>query len=176
MLTNRDGDITLRVNSRLDGYAHIFDLLYQRRSDLFEFSRQSPFSRGVLNSIVIPIIYSFFLIIFIAILVFSLFDKENGAGQIYYIVLGVSMISAMISWSRSPRSLAIDSNSLTVKYFRKIDMYSKDDIASISFWKGIVTIILKDERTVRLSASWFAQSPFVIYYVLKCWYPDSFVN
>jgi hypothetical protein len=176
MLKNRDGDITLRVNSRLDGYAQIFNLLYQKRADLFGYDKHNPFSRRVIDNIITLIIQLFFLMISIANLIFLILNKGDSTTHIIFIGLGISTIYSMINWFFSPQSLTVNSNSLTIKYFYKTVSYSKDEIVAISFLKGQAFVGLKNKMVIKFSVSGFAQSGFVVYYVLKRWHPEAIPN
>lgn len=169
-LINTDGDISIRINSRLDGYAEIFNLLNRKRSDLFEYDKHNPFSRSVIGSIATVTIQLFLLIISIINLIFN---KEEFGRYALFIGVGISSIYFLFNWFFSPQSITMKSNSLTIKYVHKTDLYSKDNIGSLSFRKGAATLNLKGNKNVTFSLSGFAQSPAVVYYVLQRWYQDS---
>jgi len=175
-LMNRDGDTTLRVNSRLDGYAQIFSLLYQKRGDLFEYRVHNPFSRSVISNIITLIIQLFFGVVSVINLVFLILNKEYSMSQIIFVGLGVFITYSLSNWFFSPQNLTINSNSLTIKYFYKNISCSKDEIASISFWKGQAIMGLKNKKVIKFSVSGFVQSGFVVYYVLKRWHPEAILN
>lgn len=175
-MINVDGDISIRVNSRLDGYMEIFRLLYQKRADLFEYDKHNPFSRSVSSNIATVTIQLFLLIVSIANLVLLILNMGNSYFHILFIFVGVGSIYTLINWFFSPQSITMHPNSLTVKYFHKTNLYSKDDIVSIYFGRALAIVNLKSNKRVTFSLSGFAQSPTVIYYVLQTWHPAAFVK
>ena len=163
-LINVDGDTSIRINSRLDGYAQIFGLIYQKRGDLFDVNKTNSFSKKVIKHIVALLFSALMVIFFVLLFIFSKDFKFVGLS----IVFGLSVFYELNGLLFTPESITIEENAVTLKYFNKTNSCSRDDIALIAFDGSHVSIIKKDNSHITVSD--FPASPFVIYFVLKRWF------
>jgi hypothetical protein len=165
-LHHYDGDIVLSIGSRLDGYAEIFELLHQKRPDLFNIDKYKSFSHSK-YTVVAWLVFGFFL----AGLGVAGYVRGIDLSTAFKIGLSVFFVPALINWYYSPRSLILGTNNLDISYLRKTVSIPIDAIVDISLGRqqqiNSVLVLLKNRGTLNLSG--YDQSPIVMYYVLKRW-------
>lgn len=169
-LVNMDGDISVRVNSRLDGYTEIFGLLYQKRADLFDANKFKLFSKNIATQVIGLVVYGLLFVVGVLRYVFG--RDWTSIGMI--VVFGSSVFYLLKNLLITPKGITLEPNTLTLQYFRKISSYSRDDIGSIMFGRSGVLIILKNNLHMVLPN--FSASPILIYFVLKRWFENSIVK
>ena len=163
-LVNIDGDITIRVNARMDGYAEILDLLYQKRGDLFDANKFKSFSKSITALFAGLISYCLLFLLSMLRLVFGR-DWESAGFSIVFGLLVFYMLKGLFF---TPKNITLEADALTLQYFRKTNSYLRDNIASILFSGSQVSIILKNNSHIVISG--FSASPIVIYFVLRRWH------
>jgi hypothetical protein len=170
-LHNRDGDLTLSIDSQLDGYKEILDIVFSRRPDLLDSSENNVMSRNWLNDLLFLGFGLFILAI--AIFLFFMFDESDKLLSVIFLALGVYVI---VGWFLSPKSLTLESKNLVMGYLFKEVSHSVDDINSISLEKRrtrngyiyFVQINLASGKKIKLPA--FKQGAPLTYQILKKWH------
>ena len=162
----------LTIGSRLDGCAEIFELLYQKRPDLFDIERYKSFNHNMSNATVQ-------LAIGIFLVVIGLLGYFSGIeALISTLVFGLlfSLVSVR-SWYSSPRELILEQKSLDIGFLRNVISIPIDDIAAIKLGRqqqiksvqvNSALVYLKNGNILNLSG--YNQSPIVMYYVLRQWF------
>lgn len=166
-LHNYDGNTILSINSRLDGYAEIFELLHHKRPDLFDIDKYRSIPHSVLNN-VISILFGLFLA-GLGVLGYVL-GRDLTTTLIFGLIFS---LIAFVNWYFSPRTITLGQNSLDIGYLRKVISYPIEDIASIDLGGKrhpitSVFVIFRNRDFLQLSG--YAQAPMVMYYVLKRWH------
>lgn len=170
-LHDRDEDITLSLDSQLEEYSEILDLIFSKRPDLFDVGEDDIMRRGLIASI-FTIGFGLVMIGFSIFLFFELRVSESFFALIFT-VLG---LVAIVSWCLAPQSIVIEDQTIFVLYFFKEKSYSINDIASVSLEKtrtrnGFVyfaQLNLKTGKPVKLPG--FNKGSKLIYQILKRWH------
>lgn len=166
-LHNYDGNTVLSINSRLDGYAEIFDVLHHKRPDLFDIDKYRSIPHKVLNNVV-SLIFGLFL------MGLGLLGYVLGRDLTTTLIFGsIFSLFSLINWYSSPRTLTLGKESLDIGYLRKVVSYPIDDIVDIDLGGkqhpiNSVFVILQNRNILQLSG--YNQTPIVMYYVLKRWH------
>lgn len=127
-LHNRDEDITLTLDSQLDDYNEVLDIVFGRRPDLFDASENNVLSGSWLRNVVL-LGTSLVVITISIILVFLL----EGFDKIFSLPLFMLGIYIMWSWFSAPRRITLEGKNLIVGYLLEEASYSADEISSISY-------------------------------------------
>ena len=171
-LHRHDESIVLTIGYRLDSYAEIFELLHQKRPDLFDFEKYKSFTHNRSNAIVQ-------LAIGIFLVVLGLFGYFTG-NEALISTLIFGLIFALVSfrsWYSSPRALTLEQESLNFSYVNKIVSLPINEITDIKIGReqqvksvqvNSVLVFLKNGSVLMLSS--YDQSAIVMYYVLKQWH------
>jgi len=171
-LHDRDENITLSLDSQLEGYIEILDVIFKKRPDLFDVGENNIMSCGLLNNITVV---GFGLLV-IAASVFLYLVAEEVLETMGALILFVIGSYTIVNWFLGSRGIALESRSLLVMYLFKEISYSVDDISSVSLEKRrmndgyvyFVRINLKSGRPFRLST--FKQGHILTYQILKRWH------
>lgn len=176
-LHNQDEDLTLSIDSQLDGYMEILDMIFNRRPDLLDKSDDHVMSISGLVSI-FTLGFGLFLI---AIPVFLFFVTAEVDSIFFLFFFAIGMIIIVV-WLLSPKSLTLESKNLIVGYLFNEVSHSADDINSISLEKrstknGYVyfaQINLTSGKKIKLPA--FKQGAPLTYQILKRWHKKAVSN
>ncbi len=165
-LHNYDGNTILTINSRLDGYTEIFEVLHHKRPDLFDIDRYRSIPHSVLNNVV-SIIFGLFLV------GLGVLGYVRGRDLTTTLIFGlIFSLFGFVNWYSSPRTITLGKKSLDIGYLRKVISYPIDDIVNITLGEKqhpikTVFVILQNRNILQLSG--YDQTPIVMYYVLKRW-------
>jgi len=171
-LHNHDEDVILSLDSQLEGYIEILDVIFKKRSDLFDVSETNVFSRSMGTNILV--IGFGLMVIFLSALFFVVQGQDiNWFFALVFLGLGLYII---VSWFLSPLSMVLENQKLFVKYlFREIS-YKVSDINSITLEKRrtrdgyvyFVQVGIKKDKPLKLSG--FKQGSALTYQILKRWH------
>ena len=173
-LHNRDEDVTLSLDSQLDGYPEILDIVFNKRPDLFEVGENNIMTRSLLGSI-------FFLGFGLLLLLASifLFFTLDEAGIIFGLVLALFGLILIGSWLLGAQRLELESQTMTIVYLYKKVSYTTSDISSITLKKqrtrnGYVYFVQADLQSgKKLRIPSFKQGSTLTYQILKRWHSKS---
>jgi hypothetical protein len=170
-LHNRDEDVTLSLDSQLEGYSEILDMIFSKRPDLFDVGEDDIMRRGLIASI----FTIGFGLVMIGLSVFLFFEMPVSESflALIFTVLGLSVI---VSWCLAPQSIVLEDKALFVLYFFKEKSYSINDIASVSLEKTrtrngyiyFVQLNLKIGKPVKLPG--FSKGSILTCQILKRWH------
>lgn len=170
-LHRHDESKVLTIGSRLDGYAEIFELLYQKRPDLFDIEKYKSFTHNRLNAIV-QLAIGIFLVALGLIGYFS-----GNKALISTLVFGfIFSLVSFRNWYIHPRALTLEQESLNFSYVNKTVSLPINEITDITIGRepqgksvqvNSVLLFLKNGSILILSG--YDQSAIVMYYVLKQW-------
>jgi len=172
-LHDRDESMTLTLDSQLDGYIEILDMVFKRRPDLFNLGESNVFSRGIGNHILV--IGFGLMVIFISGLSFIEQDHQDINWLFAPIFLGLGLSIIVLSFL-SPQKVVLENQTLSVKYLFKETSYKVSDINSITLEKRrtrdgyvyFVQVGLKTGKSLKLSG--FKQGSALTYQILKRWH------
>ncbi len=171
-LHHYDGNTVLSIGSRLDGYTEIFELLHQKRPDLFDIDMYKSFTHKIMFNAIAQLAIGFFLVVLGLAGYFS-----GNEALISTLIFGfIFTLVSFWNWYSSPRVLTLGQKSLEIGYLQKTESFPISDIADIKFGgqqqiKSVqinsVLVLLKNRNVINLSG--YNQSPGVMYFVLKRW-------
>jgi len=170
-LHNQDEDLILSIDSQLDGYVEILDIIFNRRPDLLDKSDDNAMSISGLVSI-FTLGLGLFMIA-IPVFLFFVIEEVDSIFSLFFFAVGMIVI---VVWLLSPKSLALESKNLIIGYFFKEVSHSADDINSISLEKRntkngyiyFAQINLTSGRKIKLPT--FKQGAPLTYQILKRWH------
>jgi len=174
-LHNSSDDVTLFIDSQMDRYAEILDILFKKRPDLIDTDENQSMSRGIFTSIVI--IGFGLLIIALSIPFFT--DEEVWFLGPLFIGLGLWIIVAFIL---SPKSVVLENGTLRILYlFREIS-YPAEEIQGFSLEKTrtrngyvyFVQVNLINGKPIKLSTT--KPGNVITYQTLKRWHEKAKSN
>ena len=171
-LHNHDEDVVLSLDSQVEGYPEILDIVFGKRPDLFKEGEDTVLSSGWLLNLSI---LAFGLLIII-LSVFAFFVPEEGFDRIFAVILFPLGVYVIVYWFLSPKSIALEDRTLLVMYFFKEVSYPAEDIRFISLEKIITRdgyvyfpqLNLKSGKKIKLSG--FKQGSVITYQILKRWH------
>jgi hypothetical protein len=177
-LHNHDEDIVLSLDSQVEGYPEILDIVFSKRPDLFKKGEDTVLSSGWLANLYI-LGFGLFLIIAFSVFMFSLSEEFEKISSAILVAMGVWLL---VSWFLSPKSIALEDRTLLVMHFFKEVSYSAEDIRFISLEKtrtkdGYVyfpQLNLKSGKKIKLPG--FKQGTVITYQVLKKWHEKAISN
>lgn len=170
-LHNHEDDLVLSIDPQLEGYAQILDVIFRKRSDLFDNNENTVMSVGWLGSL---------LAVGLGLLIMAgsvlLFFVTKEFDRVFSLILFVVGIAIIVSWFLAPKSLTLESKDLMIGYFFKEVPYSAGDINSISLEKQttrngyiyFVRVNLKSGKKIKLPT--FKEGVPLTYQVLKRWH------
>ena len=171
-LHRHDESKVLTIGSRLNGYAEIFELLHQKRPDLFDIEKYKSFTHNRLNTIV-QLAIGIFLVVLGLLGYFS-----GNEALISTLVFGfIFSLVSFRNWYFPPRALTLEQESLNFSYVNKIVSLPINEITDIKIGRqqqvksvqvNSVLVFLKNGSILELSS--YDQSAIVMYYVLKQWH------
>ena len=173
-LHNRDEDVILSIDSQLEDYKEILDIVFSKRPDMVDTSANTVMSGGWLSNVLVP---GFGLLIIAGSVL--LFSASENTGKIYsllFFALGAFLIG---SWLLSPKSITLQDKTLLVTYLFKEASYTAKDIESISLEKTrtrngyiyFVQVNLTSGKKIKLPT--FQQGASLTYQLLKRWHERS---
>jgi hypothetical protein len=177
-LHSRDEDLTLSIDSQLDDYNEILDIIFSGRPDLLEENENNVMPSSWLRNTVV--LGSGLFIIAISIVLFFVLEGFDKTFSLLFLALGAYVLG---SWFSSPRYLTLESKNLIVAYLLKEVPYSVDDINSISYRRkskresGYINFIQIDLRSgdnIQFSA--FKHGNAFAYQILKKWHKKAISN
>lgn len=170
-LHNRDEDVILSIDSQLEGYQDILDIIFNKRPDLVDESDNTVMSGSWLSHF---LTLGFGLLIVVgSVWLFSIFEESSRIYALFFLGLGVFILG---SWFLSPKSIALEDKTLLVIYlFRKVS-YAAKEIGSISMEKTrtrngyiyFVQVNLASGKKIKLPT--FEQGASLTYQILKKWH------
>jgi hypothetical protein len=170
-LHNHDEDVILAIDSQLEGYKELLDIIFSKRPDLVDATENTVMSASWLSSFLVP---GFGVLIVVgSVLLFSMFEESRKIYPLIFFGLGVYFIG---SWFLSPRSIALEEKNLLVTYFFKEVSYTIEEIRSISLEKirtrngyiYFVQVNLTSGNKIKLPT--FQQGASLTYQLLKRWH------
>ncbi len=170
-LHNYDEDVILSIDSQLDGYKEILDVVFGKRPDLFD-DRENT---GMSSSWLVNIFIVGLGLLIIAVSVFLFFASEEFE-KVFSLIFFALGIFVLVNWFLSPKSLALESKNLIIGYLFKEVSHSADDINSISLERRstrngyiyFVQINLKSGKKIKPPS--FKQGSALTYQILKRWH------
>jgi hypothetical protein len=129
-LHNYDDDLVLFLDSQLDGYPDILNIVFSKRPDLLDRNDDRVMSMSWLA--VISSLSAGLLII--AIAVFQFLATED-VGKIFSLVFLVAGLSIVVKWFLSPKRITLDNKDLIVGYWFKEVSCSAREISFVSLEK-----------------------------------------
>ena len=171
-LHSRDEDVTLSLDSQMDNYKEILDIIFSQRPDLLDVSENDALSSSWLRNTVV--LGSGLFIIVISIVLFFVFKGFDKIFSLPLLVLGGYILA---SWFSAPRRLTLDSKKLIVGYLSKEEMYAADDISSIAYMSkrksksGYINFVQINLRAGdHIQVSVFEHGNAFAYQILKRWH------
>lgn len=176
-LHSRDEDFTLSIDSQLDAYADLLDIIFSKRPDLLDNSDNHVMSiswLGILSTAGIGL--------FVIILGVFQFLGADDIGKIFSLMFFAIGLFIMARWLLSPKSLTLEGKDLTIGYWFKEASHSASDIDYISLEKQrtkngyiyFAQINLTSGKKIKLHA--FRQGAHLTYQILKRWHKKAVSN
>lgn len=156
-LHHRDENLTMPINGDVKGYTEILEILFIKRPDLtdsqennlpthFEFANKFQLGMGI-------------GILLVALSVFSFFILDGYPRIIVSSLAFLFGIGVIASWLVSPQSITLEGSRMLVRYYRREESYSVEDIRSVSLEKQVarygylyfVQILLKTGKKLKLT-------------------------
>ncbi len=177
-LHSRDEDVILSLDSQLDDYNEVLDIIFSGRPDLLDDNENNVMSSSWLRNTVV--LGSGLFIIAISIILFFVFEGFDKIFSLPLLALGAYILG---SWFSSPRSLTLESKNLIVGYLFKEVSYSVDNISSVSYRRkskgksgyiNFVQINLRSGDNIQFSL--FKHGNAFAYQILKRWHKKAVSN
>lgn len=173
-LHNRDDDVVLSIDSQLEGYPEILDILFKKRPDLFDVSGNAMMSRGWLSGIA-TVGVGLAVIAISAFIFFAAREVEEVSilSALIFFTLGLFIIA---SWFLAPQSILLEDQTMVVAYLFREVTYTAGNITSITLEKRrtrngyvyFVQVNLKTGKPLKLSGFW--SGSVLMYQILKRWH------
>jgi hypothetical protein len=174
-LHNFDGDVTVTLNSQLQGYEEVVEWIGIKRPDLFTPQEYGEMSHG---ASILTMLTILILILAGTLIASGFLFLDRGLETVFPVVVVTFIILAVffVLFFLQPRSVTLDGKSLVIKYLFKETTLLADEIASINLRytqsrngkNYYVLVTRKDKKTVRISG--LSPSLPIIYLVLKNWH------
>jgi hypothetical protein len=176
-LHNRDEDVTLSLDSQLDGYTEILDIVFNKRPDLFEVGDNNIMTRSVLGTIFTVGVG--FLLLLASVFLFITLDETGIIIGLSLAIIGLILIG---SWMLGAQRLELESQTMTIVYLYRKVSYTTSDINSITLEKrrtknGYIYFVqanLSSGKKLRIPT--FQQGSSLVYQLLKRWHSKGAVN
>lgn len=176
-LHNYDDDLVLTLDSQLDGYADMLDIVFSKRPDLLDREDSTVMTiswLGAVSTLGIGV-----LIIIMGIVQFLETQDFEKIFSLIFLAIGLSFI---VRWFLSPNRLTLEDKNLTLGYWFVESSYSARDIDHISLEKQrsrngyvyIAQINLTSGMKIKLPA--FKQGAHLTYQILKRWHKRAVSN
>jgi hypothetical protein len=171
-LHNYDDDLILTLDSQLDGYADIVDIVFSKRPDLLDKNDDRVMSISWLGSI--PTLGAgLFYTVISASWFFTYQGEFEKFFSLLFFIIGIYFV---VRWFLLPKNLTLENENLIVGYWFKETIYSARDIDYISLEKQKtrngyvyrVQITLTSVKKIKLPT--FKQGTFLTYQILKRWH------
>lgn len=170
-LHNYDEDQRLSIDSQLDGYPDILNIIFSKRPDLLDGNDDTTMSISWLGAIST-------LGVSLAIIAIGVFQflETRDVGRIFSLIFFVMGVSLILKWLLAPKSLTLEGKTLTVGYWFKERSHPASDIDYISLEKQrtkngyhyFAQINLISGKKIKLPA--FKQGAQLTYQILKRWH------
>lgn len=176
-LHNRDEDVTLALDSQLDGYTEILDIIFNKRPELFDVIENNVLSRNALG-LALAIGFGLLIMAFPVFIFWTSEEFDFLYGAIFF-VIGLIM---MAGWLFTPQRVVLENETMLITYLYKKISYSINDINSITLEKRrtrngyvyFVQINLKAGKPLKLPG--FKQGNALTYQLLKRWHSKGVAN
>jgi hypothetical protein len=176
-LHNYDDDLVLTLDSQLDGYADVLDIIFSKRPDLLDREDSTAMTiswLGAVSTLGVGV-----LIIIMGSLQFL---ETQGFEKIFSLIFLAIGLSFIVRWFISPKRLTLEDKDLTLGYWFVETSYSARDIDHISLEKQrsrngyiyIAQINLTSGTKIKLPA--FKQGTHLTYQILKRWHKRAVSN
>jgi len=132
-LHSSDDDVVLLIDSQLEGYAEILDIVFRKRPDLFDVGNNDVMSRGLLGSI--AALGSGLAMVCISVLFFYVAGKMETMSIIFAAVFFAIGIFIIANWFLSPQRILLENQTMVVSYLFREVSYTAGDIRSIALVK-----------------------------------------
>lgn len=168
LLHNHDNTIKLIVSSKLREYSEILEFIFKKRFDLFK-KDEKILTRGRWHGLFVLANIAMFSV---GIIFLSDFISR--------MLLCLMIVLAVFFWLRSPQSIVLETDSLTVTYlFREVNCPARwiDSITLENRWGGenyFVQIALRTGKSIDLST--FLHGGILNYPSIKRWYKKAAAN
>lgn len=174
-LHSRDDDMILSIDSQLDRYTEILDVVYSKRSDLFDAGDNDVMSRSLLGSIATVGIGLAMMGISAVLIVYLLREVETFSiifASVFF-ALGIFIIA---NWFLSPHSILLENQTMVVLSLLRETTYTASEISSITLEKrktrnGYIYFVqanLKSGKPIKISG--FKVGTVLMYQILKRWH------
>lgn len=174
-LHNRDDDdVVLSIDSQLEGYPEILDIIFKKRPDLFDVGGNDMMSRGLLSGIA-TVGVGLAVIAISAFIFFAAREMEEVStiSALIFLALGLFIIA---SWFLAPQSILLEDQTMVVAYLFREVTYTAGDITSVALEKRrtrngyvyFVQVNLKTGKPLKLSGFWLGS--VLMYQILKRWH------
>jgi hypothetical protein len=170
-LHNHDEDMILSIDSQLEDYKEIIDIIFSKRPDLLDESNNTVISASWLSHFLI-LGFGLFIVVG-SVWLFSVFVESRRMYALLFLGLGLFIIG---SWFLSPKRIALEDKTLLLIYLFRQVSYAAKEISSISLEKTrtrngyiyFVQVNLASGKKIKLPT--FEQGASLTYQILKKWH------
>jgi hypothetical protein len=170
-LHNRDEDMILSIDSQLEDYKEILDIIFSKRPDLLDESNNTVITASWLSHFLI-LGFGLFIVAG-SVWLFSVFEESSRIYALLFLGLGLFIMG---SWFLSPKRIALEDKTLLLIYLFRQVSYTAEEISSISLEKTrtrngyiyFVQINLASGKKIKLPT--FEQGTTLTYQILKKWH------
>jgi hypothetical protein len=174
-LHSRDDDVVLSIDSQLDGYTEILDIIFKKRPDLFDVGDNDLISRGLLGSIA-SVGAGLAMMGISSVFVFYMAGEVETFNIILASIFFAMGIFIIAYWFLSPQSILLENQTVVVLYLFKEMHYAVSDINSITLEKRqtrngyiyFAQVNLTKGKPLKLSG--FKLGSVLMYQILKRWH------
>lgn len=176
-LHNYDDDLVLSIDSQLDGYADMLDIIFSKRPDLLDKNDTTVMTiswLGVISTLGVGL-----FIIIMGVFQFLATEDFNKIFSLMFFAIGASLI---VKWFLSPIRLTLEGKDVIVGYWFKEASHSAQEIEFVSLEKQrtrngyvyFVQINLASGKKIKLPT--FKQGAPLTYQILKRWHKKAIAN
>jgi hypothetical protein len=169
-LKNFNGDVTVSISSHIPGYEEIIERVGEKRPDLFTLPEFNVMKRSQAVAL---------LPVFVILAVLGLsgyLTLQDDSPWILYFMFAVVIVSFGVAYLVSPKSVALEGNTLLIQYPFKETVWRADEIEAVQLKyhntrhgkSFFVNLFLTSKKSVKISS--LGPGVFVMYLVLKEWH------
>ena len=170
-LHNHDEDMILSIDSQLEDYKEILDIIFSKRPDLLDESNNTVISASWLSHF-LTLGFGLFIAIG-SVWLFSIFEESSRMYALLFLGLGLFIMG---SWFLSPKRIALEDKTLLLIYLFREVSYTAEEIGSISLEKirtrngyiYFVQVNLASGKKIKLPT--FEQGASLTHQILKKWH------
>jgi hypothetical protein len=175
-LHSQNDDVVLSIDSQLEGYTEILDIVYSKRSDLFDAGDNNDvMSRSLLGNIAVVGV-GLAMMGISSVFVFYLIGEIETFSIIFASIFFAMGIFVIANWFLSPQSILLENQTMLVLYLFREMTYTASEINSITLEKRktrngyiyFVQINLKIGKSLKPSG--FKLGSALMYQILKRWH------